>query len=270
MRALLKILFLGALMSGPLNATAEDRAQAEVMIFGVFHFSNPGLDVVKTDQVNVMTEQNQEYLHALAERLAAFRPTAVLVEEDPNKQAALDENYRLYLADSFELPSNETYQLGFRVAKMAGLQSVLAFDEREIHWNAEALFAYLPGNEPETQAKMNSLIQEVTAESQRAHATKSLAELLMMSNELEKDQLNKYLYLLTNPVGAGENFVGADAAASWWHRNFRMYPNIQKQAQPGERVLVIAGQGHTAILKDLLELDRDRIAVDVRPFIVGQ
>ena len=69
-------------------------------------------------------------------------------------------------------------------------------------------------------------------------------------------------------MGAGENYVGADASASWWHRNFRMYANIQKHAQPGERVLAIGGQGHTAILKDLLAIDRDRVAVDVRPYIV--
>jgi len=270
MRVPIQILILCALIIAPLDSPAEDQTQAEVMIFGVFHFANPGRDVVKTDQINVMKKDNQEYLNGLAERLAAFRPTVVLVEEDPKNQTVLEEKYELYLADSFELPSNETYQLGFRVAKNAGLQSVYAFDEREVHWDAESLFAYMPDNEPETQARMNRLIQEVTSEFERAHSTKSLAELLMMSNEVEKDQLNKHMYLLTNHVGAGENFVGADAAASWWHRNFRMYANIQKHAQPGARVLAIAGQGHTAILKDLLELDRDRTAVDVRPYIIDQ
>jgi hypothetical protein len=268
MKILKQFLFICVLVLGPLESIAEDQPEAEVMIFGVFHFANPGLDVVKTDQINVMTDENQLYLKGLAARLAAFQPTVILVEEDPKNQTVLKEKYGLYLADSFELPSNETYQLGFRVAKDAGLQSVYAFDEREVGWDAKALFSYMPKHEPETHARMNMLLQGVTSEYARDHATQSLADLLMMSNELERDQLNKYMYLLTNHVGAGENFVGADAAASWWHRNFRMYANIQKHAQPGARVLVIAGQGHTAILKDLLELDRDRIAVDVRPYII--
>jgi hypothetical protein len=270
MKLLKQIVLICALMTGSVESMAANQPEAKVMIFGVFHFANPGRDVVKTDQINVMTEENQQYLKDLAERLAAFQPTVVLVEEDPKKQTALQEKYGMYLANSFELPSNETYQLGFRVAKIAGLKSVYAFDEREVGWDAEALLKYMPENEPETLARVNTLIQEVTSEYERAHSTKSLADLLMMSNELEKDQLNKYMYLLTNHVGAGDNFVGADAAASWWHRNFRMYANIQKHAQPGARVLAIAGQGHTAILKDLLQLDRDRIAVDVRPFIFGQ
>jgi hypothetical protein len=35
--------------------------------------------------------------------------------------------------------------------------------------------------------------------------------------------------------------------------SLRMYGNIQMHATAGERVLVVAGQDHTAILKDFLE-----------------
>ena len=69
--------------------------------------------------------------------------------------------------------------------------------------------------------------------------------------------------VLTNAVGAGENFSGADAAASWWRRNFRMYANVQHIAQPGTRVIVIGGQGHTAVMKDLLGIDGERVGVEV-------
>jgi hypothetical protein len=73
---------------------------------------------------------------------------------------------------------------------------------------------------------------------------------------------------MTNSAGAGTNFSGADAAASWWHRNFRMYANIQKLATPDTRLIVIGGQGHTAILKDLLKFDSERQAVDIVPFLM--
>lgn len=198
---------------------ADTRTDAEVLLFGVFHFANPGLDVVKTSQIDVMTAENQ---------------------------------------------------LGFRIAKKAGLRTIQSFDEREIGWQAEALFAYMPDHDPATKAKMDLLIEQITSETQQDHATKSLADLILLNNDSERDQLNKYMYIMSNHVGAGENFVGADAAASWWHRNFRMYANIQKHATPGARVLAIGGQGHMAILKDLLALDRERVAVDVRPYIFDQ
>jgi hypothetical protein len=74
------------------------------------------------------------------------------------------------------------------------------------------------------------------------------------------------LYIATNAIGAGDGYSGADSSASWWHRNFRMYANIQKLATPGERIIVIGGAGHTAILKQLLEIDQRLIGVDVHPF----
>lgn len=94
-----------------------------------------------------------------------------------------------------------------------------------------------------------------------------LAQLLALANDPARDALNKGIYLRTNAVDAGGSFVGADAAASWWHRNFRMYANIQKAAARDHRVLVVAGQGHTAVLKDLLAADDQRHARDVRAYI---
>ena len=267
MKTLSRVILIISLALCPLSLAAETGSPAEVMLFGVFHFANPGNDVVKTKQIDVMTPANQAYLEGLAKRIADFEPTVVLLEFDPENEAGMQERYRQYLAGAYDLGSNEVYQLGFRIARLAGLEAVHSFDEREIGWEAEALFDYMPKHDPETQTRMDALIEEVTAAQNAAQATKSLAELLMQTNDPKQDDLNKYFYLLTNSVGAGDNFVGADAAASWWHRNFRMYARIQRYARPGDRVVAIGGQGHTAILKDLLALDRDRVAVDVRPYL---
>lgn len=249
------------------GVVAADEPQAEVMLFGVFHFANPGKDLVKNNQIDVMTPENQAYLEQLAKRIAEFQPTGVLLEFDPENEASMQNRYKQYLAGELELPTNEVYQLGFRIAREAGLKSIHSFDEREVHWEAEPLFEYMPENDPETKQKLDELIAKISSDQEFAHNEKTLAERLQQSNDPERDSLNKFLYLMTNHVGAGDNFVGADASASWWRRNFRMYANIQKYAQPGERILAIGGQGHTAILKDLLALDADRNAVDARPFI---
>lgn len=249
------------------GATAEPPKPAQVMLFGVFHFANPGRDVVKTDQIDVMSAPSQAYLEALAKRLSEFNPTVVLLEFDPDRNAEMQARYRQYLDGRFELPSNEIYQLGFRIAALSDAASVHGFDEKTIQWQAEPLFDHLDNVDTETGARMSALIEQVTREQQTSHATLSLRELLQQTNDPERDRLNRSLYIQTNHVGDGENFVGADATASWWHRNFRMYAHIQRHAQPGERVLAIGGQGHTAILRVLLADDRERQAVDVRPYL---
>jgi hypothetical protein len=93
--------------------------------------------------------------------------------------------------------------------------------------------------------------------------------MLARANTQEMDNLNMGSYLITNSIGVGDGYSGADSTASWWHRNFRMYANIQKVAQPGTRVLALAGSGHTAILKFLLALDSQRESEDILHFING-
>ena len=85
----------------------------------------------------------------------------------------------------------------------------------------------------------------------------------MSSNDPDMLRANKDLYLLTNAIGAGDNFIGADAAAAWWQRNFRMYALIQQASGEDERVIVIGGSGHIAILQDLLRIDQRIQSVDV-------
>ncbi|MEO0425663.1 MAG: DUF5694 domain-containing protein [Pseudomonadota bacterium] len=263
----------GALLSGAVLAAepeapeapaAAAAAPAEVMLIGLFHFANPGLDAVKSEVIDVKTPESQAYLEALTDRIAALEPTTVLLEYNPASQDEIQGEYARYLADDFELPHNEIYQLGFRIARKSDLGEVASCDERNVHWQAGPLMEKLetlPARSQRVQALIKSIGEETTA----LHRSLPLAELLPIYNDPETDRVNKGFYLMTNDVGAGDGFEGADATASWWHRNFRMYANIQRHAVPGARVVVIAGQGHTAILRDLLADDPDRVALDVRP-----
>ncbi|BFM10685.1 hypothetical protein R50072_08380 [Simiduia litorea] len=260
------LLSMLVLVGLPSVAVAKNVAPAKVMLVGVFHFSNPGLDKVKTDQINVMSDDNQRYLFALSKRFAEFKPTHVLLECSLERTTEYYDQFQKFLIDD-ELPGvNENYQLGFRIAKLAGLDSTHCYDERKIGWDADQLFSDLESKDAEAKQAFEQFIAEITEQTTENHKTLSLAELLRLSNEPKQDSLNKNLYLLTNQVGAGDNFSGADAAASWWHRNFRMYANIQKIAQPGTRIIVLGGQGHTAILKDLVNIDQRRELVDSKMY----
>ena len=248
-------------------AGAQETAKSEVMLFGVFHFANPGLDLVQADQIDVMSDENQLYLQALTQRISNFNPTHVLLECQPESTTRYASEYNAYLNNEFELGANENYQLGFRIAQLAGLQEVHCYDDRSVAWDTELLFQHMAEHEPEIQVAFDELISTVTEEMELDHRVLSFADLLTKYNSQTFDDRNKGLYLLTNSVGAGDNFAGANATASWWHRNFKMYANIQDVAAPNTRVIVIGGQGHTAIFRDLLDIDQQRNAVEVAPFL---
>lgn len=270
MRAFQPVIVFLALLQLMLPAFTSAQAPTEparVMVFGTFHFANPGLDVVKSRVIDVLSEPNQAYLEGLARRLAAFKPTEVLVECEPSEQPRYDESFRAYLAGQFRLPANENHQIGYRVARLSGLSRVTCFDERRIGWKAQPMFDYMDRHQLPIGKDMEALFKTLSATTDREQTTLSLTQLLQLANDPARDAENKGLYLRTNAVGAGDGYAGADAAASWWHRNFRMYANVQRAADPGHRVIVLAGQGHAAILKDLLAIDAQRRAEDVRGYL---
>jgi len=269
--SLAKITALCLLVATPVAGRAQQATPgaeplARVMLLGLFHFNNPGLDAVKYEPVDVMKPEQQAYLVGLSERLARFAPTRVLLEYPPTSDEAMNQRYSDFLAGRIELGRNEIYQLGFRVARLMGHRRVHGIDAKAPPAELK-LWSYLS----EQPASLGPFEQMIAAESerlQRMHRALTLREILAMTNSVEEDRRNKGFYMLLNPVAAdGGLFHGADASADWWHRNLRMYALIQAHAQPGERLLVIAGSGHTAILRDFLRSDGARVEEGVLPYL---
>ena len=262
-RSILVSLLL-ALIALPAVAQTEKHvnAPAKVMLLGLFHFDNPGFDAVKYTPIDVMRAREQTYLVGLASRIARFAPTKVLLEYPPAKDAIFNERYTNFVDGKFDLPRNEIYQIGFRVAKLAGNSRVYGFDADTPAFE-DKLWGSLD-KEPAVEQKLMTLIATESKRLDSAHRSMSLKAILTMSNTAAEDNRNKGFYMLLNSVGATSGlFYGADSAANWWQRNLRMYALVQSHATPGERVLVIAGSGHTAIQRELLRADAERKAEDI-------
>lgn len=259
MKISLTLSFVILFSLGTIHAWAEDAPQ--VLMMGTFHFKNPQLDVVKAEQLDVMQESEQEYLEKLAKQLSQFKPTVVMLEYRPTKHEEINREYREYLKGNFRLKANEIYQVGFRLAKMVGLKEVHSFDEQNIHWQGDKLNEYMKSKDPSALTNFEQTIADWVNKVNDNHKTLNLQELLIAANDEKNDYANMDVYLLSNAVGAEDNFIGADTTASWWHRNFRMYARIQNKAKPDARIFVLGGQGHTAILRQLVNID-SRIKVE--------
>lgn len=269
--ALFASCLLGSAMAAERNeqnpSASAAEAPAKVLMLGTFHFDNPGLDAVKHEVIDVMKQPSQAYLETLVQRLAAFKPTVVLLEYNPENESKMNARYQAYLAGDYALERNEIYQVGFRVAKLAGLKSVTSFDERNTP-NDGDLWNYMPKHAPAAMKEFEQMIAQLSADGQKDHTTMSLQQLLKKHNSPEFDRYNKDLYLKFNAVGAdAKSFNGADSNASWWRRSFRMYANIQLHSKPGARILVVGGQGHTAILRDFVAIDSGLEEEPIAPYL---
>ena len=259
--------WLAAAAAAPFATRAASAATpARVLLFGSFHFDNPGLDAVRYTPLDVMQPAAQAELEALAGRLAAFAPTHLLLEYGAGAEAAMASRYAAWRAGGALPGRNEIYQIGFRVARRAGLERVHGFDADAPPADGD-FWRQLP-QWPTVERRLMAAIDTESRRLQQAHRERSLRELLALCNDPAEDRRNKGFYLQFSEAGSERApDLGADEAARWWQRNLRMYARLQRLSPPGSRVLALAGSGHTAILRDLLAADPERMAEPVLPYL---
>jgi hypothetical protein len=140
MKIIIKNLLLTVLL---LSAGTLLHAQKKALLLGTFHFHNPGMDAVKLNSFDVMSQASQKELEVITEQIKKFHPDKIFVEWNYKDQKGLDSLYNLYKKGTYDqfvesnhkgkgdydfYKKNEIVQLGFRAAKKAGLAQVHAID----------------------------------------------------------------------------------------------------------------------------------------------
>jgi pheromone shutdown protein TraB len=144
-------------------------------------------------------------------------------------------------------------QLGFRVAKAAGLPRIYGVDyDLDVNLASVMVWALTHG-QPEVASAAQSLSARLLAEadSMMKHAT--VSEIIAALNSARADSAHG-IYLAALRVGADTSYPGATAAARWYERNLKIASNILRVIDaPTDRVLVIIGAAHGPVLRELLE-----------------
>lgn len=239
-------------------ATADP---ARVLVLGTYHFANPGLDVVKTEVADVLSPTKQAEIRAVVEALARFRPTRIAVEQMPASAARLDSLYHAYRSGRHELSRNETQQLGFRLAAMFEHPRVYPIDHTG-EFPFDSLMGYARAHDPDFVEFVNEEIARMATESNRQQRENTIGEILRQSNEPEELAQDHGIYMRFSRVGAGDTYVGASLLSKWYERNIHIFANLQRIAQPGDRILVIIGSGHAPILRELITYDPGMLLVE--------
>ena len=249
----------GASVPDFLNAAAP---RAELLLVGVFHFQDPGQDAYKPRfSLDIKSAQRQREVEEVVERLAEFKPTKVAVEATPDQQHRLDSLFSAYLAGTYQLGANETYQLGFRLAKRLGHSRVYAADApsrslmtqqefaasmTSLHLNIDTVMSQIQ-NEPWSQR-----YKQLYAYDDSLKTVQTLAEHLAYINSAERLRIGHGHYSVGafKLLGPNAGYLGPDDATEWYNRNLRIYSNLQHLAEsPTDRVLMIIGAGHLPILR---------------------
>lgn len=253
--------------------------KAKVMVLGVFHFSNPGLDSYKPKYTfNILEKKRQEELEILLNKIALYKPTKILVEWDRIKSDSItNDRYQKYINGNFSIDdkSNEVYQIGFKIAKKMGNQRIYCSDASsdwfgvELDWDNYDAEAYLKSKgqfEKSTRYDFQSFYEWTDS----LKTVQTLTEHLTLLNG-NKNRLKDHQAYLTDLIleGAGDNYVGADAVAKWYRRNLRIFANAYDftDFDSEERLLLIYGSGHVWQLRQLFMDSPDFDYVEINEYL---
>lgn len=261
----------------PAHTTANDTGSptVDVMVLGVYHFANPGLDVVNTKVDDVLVAKRQAELEALADRLAKFRPTAIAVEVPRPADGLLDPGYAEFKAEDLSTRRNEVVQIGYRLAHKLGIDRVYAVDENAgeipfFPFDRVQAFAERTGQ----MDRVNSLIAEVQAESaeqEEAQETQTVSQLLARHNDPDTIvPLHRKFYYGLLELSDAEDRAGAVLNYGWYARNALIFANLTEATEPGDRVLVIYGSGHAYWLRHFAEETPGYRLVEALPYLTDQ
>ena len=249
-----RILFLPLLLCA-VTAVAQPAAgpaKIEVLNLGSFHMGyTPDANTTDFDERDA---DNVARVHAVAERLAAFRPTVIVVEVQPKSQKALQAEYDAYRADpdmSFETPS-EIELLAYEVGRLSGATRIYGIDHK-------LEYDYAIGEH------IDNTVDSVTYRSYfeapfaghpefEAYNSDTLS-LLNRLRLMNRDPFLDFLITVNADIltyaGTPGGFEGADEAAKYYQRNLRMYTNLNRlPLTPDDRVFMVTGASHAAFFRD--------------------
>lgn len=234
--------------------------KTKVLVVGSFHFDYPNLDAHKTnkdDQIDVLSPKTAKEVTELVEYIKKFKPTKIAIEAWPSWNA--NQKLKEYSEGKHRDKRDERYQLAMRIANDLTISELFSIDAESVLDDLEKQF----GKTDSTFFKNLSrdydfrsddpISQEFTNffRSSEPKNFKSLLDTFIYMNSKESHQYGYGAYLSGDFTLREHD--GADMLALYWYsRNLRMFRNIQKIPHNSEdRILVIAGNGHAAVLRQL-------------------
>lgn len=189
--------------------------------------------------------------------LKKFAPDKIFIEATPARQPQIDSTFTSYRVGKKELGASETEQLGFRLAKQLGLPTVYGVDYREAEFPFDSLIkSATEAGQTDITSFVQMTIEEVQQSFNEALQKFTIKEMLLRENSEDLMRLQHEFYFKLLPAGKSGNHIGSYLVSEWWRRNMVIYENILKQLNGNEeKIMVIFGSGHTAILNELMKFN---------------
>lgn len=253
-------------------AWGSDGAPVQVMVLGTYHFDNPGLDLNNPKVDDVLTPKRQRELQKVADALASFKPTKIMVERVVDDPGLADPGYARFTAGDLARNRDERVQIAYRLAKQTGAP-VFGIDEQPSkgepdYFPFQAVADWAKANQAEQQlGKLMAVGAQVSKKLEEDQKTMTIAQLLLDRNRPETIVREQQMYYGALAFGDTVAQPGADLNAMWYLRNAKIFAKMEKVTKPGDRVVVIYGSGHNFWLRHFAEITPGHTLVETAPYL---
>ena len=232
----------------------------EILLLGTGHWSNPGLDLHATNYDDMLAPRRQREIASALDDLAQFRPTKVAIESMAIATDELNERYQQYRSGQLELTANERDQIGFRLAALLGHERIHGIDwhdrQRDIGWDTAIAFAQGHGQRDLIAGFLPAEPEPENGDAPQGAGTgdRTVREMLLGLSDPGWLAADHSVYMDLAQVGGGDDYIGADVVLRWYERNLKIFVNLARLATaPDDRVVVLIGAGHLALLTHFIE-----------------
>lgn len=245
------------------NIKEVESSKIQVLNFGTFHFgSTPDAHKTEFDETN---NENQKEIREISKMIAEFKPTIICVEKTPENNDLLIESYKKFLENPSDLimKFGETSMIAFDVARLSNTNRIYGIDN---HMG----YNYSLGDYIENKPELENSIDPKTYLEITKNPFKDDPGMRKRSNNYEQLSLLEKFRFINEPkyldhsivsnadkllyVGIEDGFQGANNAAIFYHRNMKIFSNLNRiKMNKNDRVFILMGAAHTAFLREFFE-----------------
>ncbi len=232
--------------------------KTKVLVVGMFHLNYPGLDVNKTadeDKIDVLVEPKKSELTEVVDYVKQFKPTKIAIEAFDSWGAA--EKLRAYNNGEHRDKRDERYQVAIRLASELNLDTLYTIDAESFDNDLVQLDTAFMENlfkdfDFKSDDPLNELYNQWFAAGSKIIPKVNMLEYLKHINSPLSHQYGYGAYLVGD--FKLDDTRGADILSVWWYnRNLRIFRKLQQITENADdRILVVFGNGHAEILRQLL------------------
>lgn len=245
------------------NTQSQTIDKIKVLNFGTFHFGHTP-DANKTE-FDEHAKESQEQIREISKMLAKFKPTIICIESLPKYNDEINKAYQEFLNNYTQLNTKyaESSMIGFEVGRWSNVKKIHGIDN-QMGYN------YSVGDYIENTPELQNSIDPKTYLQLTNEPFKEYPEMVTRVSDYDKLSLLEKLKLINEPiyldhsintnadkllyVGIEDGFEGADNAAIFYHRNMKIYSNLNRiPMTKNDRIFIIMGTAHTAFLREFIK-----------------